>query len=170
MGLRNGTVVLENNFELWHKMFLEEKTILKNVFGDIALQIEHIGSTSVPNLKAKPIVDIAVGVASLENFDFVRLNAQKLYSISEGKHGDEILLVKEDTERTYFLIHVMPIESDRYKNTIIFRDILRRNDDIRQAYEDLKAELSIKYASDRKTYTQSKNSFIEQVFEKYNNY
>lgn len=62
MGLKAGTVRLEEYDNKWADMFAEEKVNLQKVFGEIAICIEHIGSTSVEGLSAKPIIDIAVGL------------------------------------------------------------------------------------------------------------
>ena len=62
MGLKNNTVHLENNYSLWKKMFNEEKETLNKIFTQDNFSIEHVGSTSVKDLSAKPIVDIAVGI------------------------------------------------------------------------------------------------------------
>ena len=65
MGLRVGTVKIEKYNPNWKNMFNEEKEILNKLFGDLAIKIEHIGSTSIENLSAKPIIDILVSVKSL---------------------------------------------------------------------------------------------------------
>ena len=72
MGLKVGTVKIEAYNENWKLMFKEEKENLIKVFGDIALQIEHIGSTSIPGLSAKPIIDILVVLESFNEFEKVK--------------------------------------------------------------------------------------------------
>ena len=67
MGLINGTVSLENNYELWKKMFLEEKKYLESIFTKDNFTIEHVGSTAIKGLSSKPIIDIAIGVDSLNS-------------------------------------------------------------------------------------------------------
>ena len=73
MGLKVGVVKLEEYNPKWKDMYLEEKENLKGMFGNVALAIEHIGSTSVEGLSAKPIIDIAIGVKSLSDFDKVKV-------------------------------------------------------------------------------------------------
>lgn len=167
MGLKVGTVKLENYNLNWKNMFNQEKENLEEIFKDLAIKIEHIGSTSVEGILAKPIIDIAVAVESLRDFDKVRGCFKKdPYSIKNDSTCDEIL-VRKGTEqnRTYF-IHIMEIDSKRYKDTIIFRDYLRSHIEVLKEYENLKKELARKYANNRKMYTISKSEFIQKVIKK----
>ena len=68
MGLINGTVSLENNYELYKKIFEEEKAYLENIFKENRFKIEHVGSTAIKDLLSKPVVDIAIGVDDLNSF------------------------------------------------------------------------------------------------------
>ena len=167
MGLKVGTVKLEKYNPNWETEFYKEKEILRKIFGDIAIEIEHIGSTSVKGLSAKPIIDIAVALNELENFKKVKEIFQKEpYSVKEDSDDGEILVRKgPEDNRTHF-IHVMEVTSNRYKDTIIFRDYLRTHEETLQEYENLKKELAIKCANDRKKYTSSKNEFIKNIIEK----
>jgi len=152
----------------WKNQFEEEKKNLEEIFKDIAITIEHIGSTSIEELSAKPIIDIAIGVSKLENFEKVRnkIITNKNYSIREENPEGEILVRKGTDDYTSYLIHVMEYESDRYKNTIIFRDYLRKNKEDKIKYENLKKELGIKYKDNREMYTASKNDFIQGILKK----
>jgi len=168
MGLKKGTVIIEEYNLNWKNQFEEEKKNLEEIFKDIAITIEHIGSTSIEELSAKPIIDIAIGVSKLENFEKVRnkIITNKNYSIREENPEGEILVRKGTDDYTSYLIHVMEYESDRYKNTIIFRDYLRKNKEDKIKYENLKKELGIKYKDNREMYTASKNDFIQGILKK----
>ncbi len=163
MGLTNGKVDLDNNYILWKEMFDNEKKILSNIFPNSV--IEHVGSTAVKGLLAKPIIDIAVGLNSL-NIDNV---IDKLNDYEIKYNSDEILLIKEENNETNYLIHVLDINSDRYKNMIRFRDILINNSKIRKEYEELKINLKNKYSNDRIMYTKSKEDFIKRILYENNN-
>jgi GrpB-like predicted nucleotidyltransferase (UPF0157 family) len=166
MGLKVGIVKLEEYNPKWKDMYLEEKENLKDMFGDIALAIEHIGSTSIEGLSAKPIIDIAVGVKSLSDFDKVKEKFMKEpYSVKEDSTVGEILVRKGNEDNRTHFIHVMEIDSDRYIESILYRDYLRKHDWALKEYEDLKKDLSIKYQNDRKMYTASKNDFIKKIIE-----
>lgn len=171
MGLKMGTVRLEKYNADWKKEFEEEKNNLKEIFKNVAIDIQHIGSTSIENISAKPIIDIAVGVKSLSDFEKVKnyfIN-NKEYSLREENTPGEILVRKGVEEAVTHFIHVMECDSERYKNAIIFRDYLRENLDDKIEYEKLKEELAEKYKDNRKMYTASKHEFIQKILEKAKN-
>ena len=168
MGLINNQVYLENNYKIWKKMFSEEKEKLNKIFSEDIFEIEHVGSTAIENLSAKPIVDIAIGVPNFDNFKKYLNKLSKLYIIKENYENDEILLIKEKGNETFFLIHVIPINCVRYKNMIAFRDILRTNCNILKKYEMLKINLANKYSNNRQMYTKSKNDFINEILKNTN--
>jgi GrpB-like predicted nucleotidyltransferase (UPF0157 family) len=168
MGLINNQVYLENNHKLWKAMFLDEKEKLIKLFDKDSFEIEHVGSTAIDKLSAKPIVDIAVGIPSFDIFQKYLNELSKIYLVKENYDKDEILLVKEKGNKTLFLIHVIPVNSNRYKNMITFRDILKSNPDVLKKYELLKIDLANKYPNDREMYTKSKNDFINEVLKNTN--
>lgn len=170
MGLKVGTVRLEDYNPEWKNSFEVEKNNLINIFKEIALKIEHVGSTSIEGLSAKPIIDMMVIIKRFSDFENVRSYFEKEpYSIKLDSPEDEILIRKGDeSNRTHF-IHVVELGSDRQINTLLFRDYLRENKDTLLEYEMLKKELAIKYADDRKMYTASKNDFIQGILKKAKN-
>ena len=164
MGLKVGTVKVEKYNPIWKEMFNQEKVNLEKAFKEVAIEIEHIGSTSVEGLSSKPIIDIAVAVKKLSDFEKVKNCFEKgPYSIKEDSVSDEILIRKGSEENRTHFIHVMEIDSKRYQDTIIFRNYLRNDKEVLKEYEDLKNKLAEKYADDRKLYTASKNEFIQKV-------
>ena len=168
MGLINKTVRLEKNYDKWKEMFEEEKNYLNKIFNN-SFKIEHVGSTAVKDLLAKPIVDIAIDLNSFEDIKKYENKLKERYTFKENFDNNEILLIKEYENETFFLIHVLLINDDRYQNMIKFRNILNNNKEILKQYEKLKIELSKKYENDRKMYTQSKNDFITNVLKNTNN-
>ena len=167
MGLAVGKVSLEPYNPKWAKDFAKEAKELKKIFGD-KVPIEHVGSTSVPGLSAKPIIDIAVGLDKLSDFDQFRPVFEKLpqYSIKEDSDPDEWLVRKGGEENRTHFIHVIEKGSSRFKNYIKFREHLRSNPGDLKKYEDLKKDLATKYADDRKKYTAAKADFIAKILEK----
>ena len=168
MGLKMGTVRIEEYNSDWQKEFEKEKENLKEIFKDVAVTIEHIGSTSIEGILAKPIIDIAVGVNELNDFEKVRnyFMKNKDYSVREENTQGEILVRKGTSECITHLIHIMEYTSERYRNTIIFRDYLRKNLEDKNEYENLKKELAKKYKDNRKMYTENKNDFIQRILRK----
>ena len=167
MGLKVGTVKIEKYNPNWELEFYKEKENLTKIFGNLAIEIEHIGSTSVKGLSAKPIIDIAVALNKLEDFEKVKERFQKEpYSIKEDSDDGEILVRKGSEENRTHFIHVMEICSKRYKDTIAFRNYLRKHEEAMQEYEELKNDLATKYADNRKMYTSSKNEYIKSIIKK----
>jgi len=166
MGLKVGTVKLERFNSNWKKMFLKEKMSLEKVFGKIALQIEHVGSTSIEGICAKPIIDIMVAINRFKDFEPVMdYFSKEPYSIKEDSSTDEILVRKGSEENRTHFIHIVEINSKRYRDTLAFRDYLRSHESAKSEYEKLKIDLANKYANDRKSYTSSKNDFIQKILE-----
>lgn len=168
MGLRVGEVKLEKWSPKWRDDFEVEKQRLLNIFGSLALDIQHIGSTSIDQLDAKPIIDIAVGLKNLSDFEKVWQAFDQLpqYSIKTNNEPSEILLRKgAEDNRTHF-IHIMEQGGQRMKDSLKFRDILRHNPLLRDEYRDLKYLLAAKYPNDRKAYTSHKSGFIKRVLGK----
>ena len=167
MGLTNGNVFLENNYNLWQKMFIDERKYLESIFSNDNIIIEHVGSTAIKGLKAKPIVDIAIGVNNLTNINKYITTLENVYTVKQNIDKGEILLIKENSTETFCLIHILNKDSDRFKNMIKFRDILNNDNNILREYEELKKRLSDIYQNDRKMYTESKNEFIKNVLERH---
>ncbi len=176
IGLKKGIVRIEKYNPGWKEEFNKEKKDLKKIFGDIALSIEHVGSTSVVGLSAKPIIDIAIGVDSLENIAKIKEKILKFpyYSIKENNADGEVLMRRgvpinlgEDKPSfiTHF-IHIMEIDSIKYKETLVYRDYLIKNNEALKEYDNLKQKLSIKYQNDRKAYSKAKNEFIKSILSK----
>jgi GrpB-like predicted nucleotidyltransferase (UPF0157 family) len=176
IGLRKGFVKVEKYNPKWQEEFIKEKENLKEIFGNVAKSIEHVGSTSIVGLSAKPIIDIAVGVDALEDINKVKDKILKFshYTIKEDNAIGEILMrrgtpvkageIKPDYI-THF-IHIMEINGRKYKETISFRDYLMANNEVLREYENLKQKLAINYENDRKTYSKAKEEFIKSVLSK----
>lgn len=164
MGLDKNKVILEKHNDKWAEMFQAEAKELRKIFGDLALSIEHVGSTSIPGIMAKPLVDIQVGLRQLSDFEKVRAKFEKEpYSVKPDPSPDEQLVRKGPEESRFFLIHVCAVDSDRFKNTLLFRDYMRSHPDKAREYEELKKTLAAKYPDNRPMYTASKNDFIQAV-------
>ncbi|MCF7834133.1 MAG: GrpB family protein [Candidatus Pacebacteria bacterium] len=178
LGLRKGFVKIEKYNPLWQKEFDKEKKNLKKIFGDVSLSIEHVGSTSVVGLSAKPIIDIAIGVDSLKDIAQVKEKILKFshYSIKENNADGEILMrrgvpIKLGEDKPNFIthfIHIMEIDSRKYKETLIYRDYLRKNKEVLKEYDNLKKKLAIKYQKERKSYTKAKDEYIKSILSKCN--
>jgi len=155
----------------WPLLYEKERCLILDVIGHIVVRIEHIGSTAVPKLGAKPIIDIIVAVNHLSD---AKKCIRPLESI-----GYEYVPEHEDLmpERRYFHkgkppkeqhyhLHMVELASDFWKRHLLFRDYLKTHPEVAQEYFELKRRLATKYGSDREEYTEAKTSFIESVIAK----
>lgn len=165
LGLSRGTVVLQSYDPEWPAAFEQEKALLKSVFGNAAEAIEHVGSTAVPGLSAKPIIDIAVGLRNFQRWsEFTDKLVRLGYTFMEDRVRDvEVFMPKgSETERTHYL-HITQYGSTEWQNMLRFRDAMRSNAALHEAYERLKQKLARKHSDDRKAYTAGKEAFIQKI-------
>lgn len=153
----------------WPAQFEEEKTRLIADIGAYVLSIEHIGSTAVPGLAAKPVIDILIGVHSLQEASLFipPLEARGYEYVPQ--YEDEMpfrryLHRKVNGEHTHHL-HMVEPTTHFYKVQLAFRDYLRTHPETRDAYAALKINLAEKYRNDRMAYTDAKSDFIFGVLE-----
>ncbi len=173
IGLKRGTVKLVPHNPKWAELFDEEKQLLKKTFGDTILAIEHIGSTAIPGISAKPIIDINVGVESLDVARSMKEKFEKLgyehRPFAPGKTKDDLkwqeLYVKGPEAKRTHHVHVTVLGNNYWKNDLLFRDYLRKNANRAKQYTNLKQVLAEKHAEDRGTYTKNKEQFINETLE-----
>lgn len=168
MGLDKTKVELEKYNPNWKKEFEKEKKELGKIIRGLYIDIEHVGSTSIPGISAKPIIDILISVKSLKDCDNLLKNLDNAgYSVryDNAEKGEYLVRKGPEDSRTHY-IHVVEDKADRCTEMIIFRDYLINNPEYIEQYQTLKEELASKYKNDRKMYTASKNEFIKMVLDK----
>jgi GrpB-like predicted nucleotidyltransferase (UPF0157 family) len=151
----------------WPARFEEERTVLAQVIGRwVVGGIHHVGSTSVPGLNAKPIIDILVGVRSLEQSRDCFVPVARLgYLYAPYLSAEMHWFCKPHPARRTHHLHLVPLGSQRYVQELAFRDRLRTNSEIAQKYGNLKKELATRFVNDREGYTEAKTDFIRRVLE-----
>lgn len=163
IGLKKGTVLLCEHRPEWE---IEANTIihkLRQVLGDYANDIQHIGSTSIRNIKAKPIIDIAIGVNSFANFDnFLEpLSGIGVYKSSGQPFEDIILFSKDDNCGNRCVnIQVVIHGEEQWNKHILFRDYLNFHSDKANEYEKIKVEAAKLFPNDVLSYSNYKSVFI----------
>lgn len=136
-----------------------------NLIGKNIITIEHVGSTSVPGLLAKPIIDIAVIVESLKKLEEpIKILREHQYIVRESfEERNEYFAIKNIDQTSRYYIHIVEKGSKRCLDLLIFRNCLIKDKTIREEYEKLKKELALKFPNDRKMYTLNKTEFIEKT-------
>ena len=157
-------IILSGHNPDWKKYYEEEKTLLGNSFGNLLVRIEHIGSTAVEGLIAKPTVDILLETDPSASPETVRQTAERCgYTVMSEKTVPEyrLDLCKGYTPQGFadkvFHLHIRhPGDWDE----IVFRDFLRQNPVKAQEYARLKTDLQKRFEHNRDAYTEAKGDFI----------
>jgi GrpB-like predicted nucleotidyltransferase (UPF0157 family) len=163
IGLGRGIVRLAPYTAEWRRLFEAEKARLEAAIGQYVLDIQHVGSTSIPGLAAKPIIDIAVAVESFEEASVCIAPMEGLGYEYRGENGipRRHYFIKGDP-RTHH-VHMNEIHSRDWGNLVLFRDHLIRHPALVGEYAALKTELARRFPTDRQAYLDGKASFIERV-------
>jgi GrpB-like predicted nucleotidyltransferase (UPF0157 family)/RimJ/RimL family protein N-acetyltransferase len=177
--IRNEPEVLEkDHVELvpynpeWSTLAQKEMAKLKTIFpANKIIDIQHIGSTAIPGLSAKPIIDIQIGVSSLEDMKLIAIPLlQKLnYEYwSDNPDPTRMFFVKGmppyGEMRTHH-VHIFEYNSDHWRNKLIFRDYLRKHPALAKQYGELKAKLAAEHLHDREKYTDAKLEFVNKILQ-----
>jgi GrpB-like predicted nucleotidyltransferase (UPF0157 family) len=149
----------------WAARFAAEAADIQRIIGPwITGGIHHVGSTAVPGLDAKPVIDIAVGVESLEaSLPCIELLGRIGYVYAPYRADVMHWFCKPDPSRRTHHLHLIPTGSERLEDEIAFRDYLRAHPGVAAEYGALKQRLASEHTDDREAYTQAKAGFIEAV-------
>ncbi len=153
--------------ETWPTLFLAIGEELLAVFSPIEVVVEHIGSTSVPGLAAKPVIDVLLGAHALTDIE------SRIGPLGELGYAYVSKYEREIPMRRYFVkssatslrVHVHGVEtgSPIWRAHLAFRDALRTDADLCSRYQSLKLRLAEEYADDKSAYTAAKGPFIQSV-------
>jgi GrpB-like predicted nucleotidyltransferase (UPF0157 family) len=153
----------------WPRVFLAERDRIAAVLGGLALRIDHNGSTSVPGLAAKPIVDVQVSVERLQPIEAYAPRFGQLGYV-HVPHPDDAFCPFFHRPATWphtHHVHVVEAGGDEERRTLAFRDYLRDHSDTAREYAELKRRLAPQYTatelSSRQAYAEAKTAFITGV-------
>ncbi|MEN2465494.1 GrpB family protein [Ornithinibacillus sp. JPR2-1] len=150
--------------EKWPAMFLEEVEKLKLIYRDEIIAIHHIGSTSVPGLKAKPIIDIMPVVRDINNVDKYNQEMQEIGYMPKGENGipGRRYFQKGGDNRSHH-VHIYQVGSFEIKRHLAFRDYLQRHPDVRNRYGELKERLAQQFPYDIQSYINGKERLAREI-------
>ncbi len=159
-------LVVEYNSQ-WPTMYEEEKSRILEAIGDELVAVEHVGSTSVPGLPAKPVIDIMAGVRRLEDAErcigpLASLGFEYVPEYEEFIPERRYFRKGPPEARTHHL-HMVAVGSEFWDETLLFRDLLLSRDDLAREYSNLKVQLARDHREDRDKYTEAKGPFIEST-------
>jgi len=164
IGLPRGIVKLLPYSSEWERLFEEEKRLLQSSIGNYAIDVQHVGSTAIPGLEAKPIIDIAVAVQRLQEMGkYIGGPLERLGYEFRREEPRSVLFAKGNPSRRTHYLHIVEWKSDSWKNYLLFRDYLRKHKEVADEYSKIKRELAQKFQTNRGAYTEGKAQFIESA-------
>ena len=151
----------------WGEIFEEEKRLLQAVLGEVSSTVEHIGSTSVNGLAAKPVIDIMIGLPDFSVVDSLVPRIEALGYEYIKKYEDEMpfrrYFVKNSNGIRTHQIHMVEINSEFWGRHLLFRDYLRQNPEMVNKYAALKKQLAEREWEDVNEYADAKSEFIRSI-------
>jgi GrpB-like predicted nucleotidyltransferase (UPF0157 family) len=159
----NETFELADYDPNWQVIFERESDQVAEALGDDVVEIQHIGSTSIPGLRAKPIIDLLAAVESFAPIaEYERVLEPLGYRHHPHSEEDERIFFWKGTPRTHHL-HIVEYATWEHQRHVIFRDYLRAHPEMAQWYEQVKRELWIAFKGNRPAYTKGKTAFIKTI-------
>jgi GrpB-like predicted nucleotidyltransferase (UPF0157 family) len=162
IGLKRKIIKLIPHHKSWVPFFEKEKTrILKSI---PSMNVEHVGSTAIPSISAKPIIDIALGIKKIKDFNKYKNKLKKLGFEYHDNRGTQFnkFFTKGPAECRTIYVHLVRYNGKIWKKYIGFRDKLNNNKQLALQYNKLKQKLATKFEN-RDFYTKAKSEFIEMV-------
>jgi GrpB-like predicted nucleotidyltransferase (UPF0157 family) len=155
-------IVIHNYDPRWPAVFEACRTRIASALGPLAQRIEHVGSTAVPHLPAKPIIDLIVVIPTRAELPAVIARLHQLgyeHKGDGGIAGREAFTAPPDAPAQH--LYVCAADSTELARQVAFRDLLRAQTVTAQAYGDLKRSLAQRFRQDRAGYTEAKATFVE---------
>lgn len=148
----------------WEREFLIEKNRLLHALEEVAIKIHHIGSTAIPGIKAKPIIDILIEVTSLDEMDGLTNGMKGLGYEAKGENGikGRRYFQKGGEERSHH-VHCYLEGNEEIKRHLLFRDYLRAFPEKALEYSELKEKLSAQFLYDPEKYVNGKLDFVRRT-------
>ncbi len=149
----------------WPARFEEEKKALRQTLAAwLVGPVEHIGSTAIPGLAAKPVIDIMARVATLDaSRPAIAALVEVGYCYAPYRTDSEHWFCKPSPAFRTHHLHLIPIESPRWRQSLAFRNYLRSHSKIAAQYENLKRRLAAEHHFDREAYTEAKGPFVARI-------
>ncbi|WP_342722590.1 GrpB family protein [Bradyrhizobium sp. B097] len=163
-----GSIVVSDYDPNWPALFAQERTRIEQALGAFALAIEHVGSTAVPGLPSKPIIDLLVGVRSLEAAGqrcIERLEALGYIYMPDYASWipGELFFRKGPPGPWTHHLHMMEPSHPRWEARLVFRDYLRAHGEVARAYAEIKRALAASSKDDIEAYRTGKDAFVQET-------
>lgn len=161
------TVTLVPYSSAWPALFAQVRDELAGVFAPTPVAVEHIGSTAVPGLAAKPVIDVLLGAECLAGIK-ARIAALAAQGYEYVSRYEDVLplrryFVKASADSLRVHVHGVELDGLLWRKHLAFRDALRADPALRSAYQDLKRRLAAEHAQDKAAYTEAKGVFVRAI-------
>lgn len=168
LGLPRGTVKLVAHHRRWRASFQREATRIRKVFDQDAIDIQHVGSTAIPGVPAKPVIDIGVVVPSFSRARRYLTSLRRIGYVVKKNDGraERMFFTKGPPWRRTHYLHVGEEGSGYVEGMVLFRDYLRSHQQAARAYARLKQRLASRYSGEREIYTAKKGTMINAIVRK----
>lgn len=166
IGLKHNQNLLVDYDPEWPSLFEAERDRLQTVLLSLPRGIEHYGSTAVPGLRAKPIIDILVGILPLDDWVRCKQPLESLgydYAEHAGVPGHYIFGRGRDLSERTHLVHIVEFDGQSWRSNLAFRDALRTNQNMREEYLIVKQKAANLAPEGRARYNQLKQAFFDKV-------
>ena len=155
-------VILSDYTPEWVNFFQKEKKIITDKLGDKIVTVEHIGSTAVPGLGTKPIIDILLGVRKISDADEFIPKMEELGYEYRNNFEHVMPYRRYFTKPNYYHVHTVEVTSEFWRRHLLFRDYMRGHDDVRDDYFKTKKSLAEKDWDDVNDYAYAKTDFVKE--------
>ena len=165
LGLPKGKVRIVPYHSAWRQLFEKEKKKIDKTFGQRVEGIEHIGSTAIPGMPAKPVIHILVAIKKLSDAPQFTLLLKKIGYVHRElpfKSG-RVFFAKGPENRRTFHLSLVAANSAEWRDSLLFCEYLLTHKDAALEYANLKISLAKKFANDRNAYTAAKQTFIRNI-------
>jgi GrpB-like predicted nucleotidyltransferase (UPF0157 family) len=163
LGLDYEKLRLDRTTETWISAGAHLRDQVAELLGDVDASVEQIGSSSVLGLLAKPVIDLAVGLAAHHEFALVSSTLEAhgwIYRGDAGDNGGQVFVLEARPWHRVAHIHVVDFGKTQWVNYLRLRDLLRGSPEARSRYEAAKLQLADEHGDDRKAYTDGKSAVV----------
>ena len=169
LGLDYGTVRLTAARPEWVELGERAAHAIRDELGRIVVSVEHVGSSAVPGLATKPIIDLAVGLEGQGAPKLAQSSLERMGYQFRGDAGDQgglVFVLDARPKHRVVHLHVVDHGGAQWRRYITFRDLLLSDASARERYERMKKELAEKFPGDRKAYTEAKTSIVYDLLQR----
>ena len=173
IGLNNFIVELHDYQIEWEQNAKETIEYFKNIFGDLIVDVEHIGSTSIKSIKAKPIIDLVVGIKDFNNLDNIMekmKNNGLTYCPKRDGPESRMFVIGDLNGILTHIIHLVEYNGNEWNNKINFRDYMNNNIEKAKEYEKVKIKSMENNTDNVPNYHKSKEQFVIEKIKEANNW